>query len=178
MTNDQRNVIYTLRNNLLNAETNMIETIIPMIEHAVDAVAQRYLIEGMLPEEWDYASLTEEIEALLSNEEIPSLSANNVHSIEDLHILLKDSISNYVERVKALENNTGAQQALRQLGLHFLDSNWTNHLSAMQHLKEGIGLRQYQQEDPIRLYQKKLLKFSYKHIVISRKKWFYILHDT
>ena len=99
----------------------------------------------------------------------PFIISNNVHSIEDLHILLKDSISNYVERIKTLENNTGAQQALRQLGLHFLDSNWTNHLSAMQHLKEGIGLRQYQQEDPIRLYQKEALEISYKHIVISRK---------
>ncbi|GAB6459725.1 accessory Sec system translocase SecA2 [Bacillus luti] len=166
VTNDQRNVIYKLRNNLLDAETNMIEIVIPMIEHTISAVAQRYLIEGMLPEEWDYTSLTEELKALLADEEIPSLTANNIHSIEDLHIALKDNISNHVERIKTLENNTSAQQALRQLGLHFLDSNWTNHLSAMQHLKEGIGLRQYQQEDPIRLYQKEGLEIflqTYSH---------------
>ncbi|PGZ61816.1 accessory Sec system translocase SecA2 [Bacillus cereus] len=166
VTNDQRNVIYKLRNNLLDAETNMIEIVIPMIEHTISAVAQRYLIEGMLPEEWDYKSLTEELKALLADEEIPSLTANNIHSIEDLHIALKDTISNHVERIKTLENNTSAQHALRQLGLHFLDSNWTNHLSAMQHLKEGIGLRQYQQEDPIRLYQKEGLEIflqTYSH---------------
>ncbi|UYX53401.1 accessory Sec system translocase SecA2 [Bacillus thuringiensis] len=154
VTNDQRNVIYKLRNNLLNKETNMIEIIIPMIEHAVDAVAKNYLIEGMLPEEWDYTSLTEDLKELLPNEEVPLLSANNVHSIEDLHALLKDIISGYIERIKNTESNIEAQQAFRQIGLHFLDSSWTNHLSAMQHLKEGIGLRQYQQEDPTRLYQK------------------------
>ncbi|MBM6649194.1 accessory Sec system translocase SecA2 [Bacillus sp. RIT 809] len=154
VTNDQRNVIYKLRNNLLNEEINMIEIIIPMIEHAVDTVAKDYLIEGMLPEEWDYTSLTADLKELLPNEEVPSLSANNVHSIEDLHALLKNIISDYVERVKNTASNIEAQQAFRQIGLHFLDSSWTNHLSAMQHLKEGIGLRQYQQEDPTRLYQK------------------------
>ncbi|MFE7914056.1 accessory Sec system translocase SecA2, partial [Bacillus mobilis] len=63
-------------------------------------------------------------------------------------------LTSYIERVKDLESNEDAQQVLRQICLHFLDSGWTNHLSAMQHLKEGIGLRQYQQEDPARLYQK------------------------
>lgn len=164
--NDQRNVIYKLRNNLLNEETNMIEIIIPMIEHTVDAIAQNYLLEGMLPEEWDFTNLTNDIQEILLGEKIPLLSANNVHSIEDLQMLLKEAVANYIEYIKSVDSNAEAQQTLRQVGVHFLDLGWTNHLSTMQHLKEGIGLRQYQQEDPARLYQKEGLDIflqTYSH---------------
>ncbi|KWU64873.1 preprotein translocase subunit SecA [Bacillus mycoides] len=152
--NDQRNVIYTLRNNLLKEETNMIELVIPMIEHSVDAIAKQHLLEGMLPEEWDFTSLTASIKEVLAAETLPPLSANDVHSPEDLQSVLKDTISNYIERVQELNDHADLQQSLRYVGLHFLDQNWVNHLDAMTHLKEGIGLRQYQQEDPTRLYQK------------------------
>ncbi|BCD09875.1 accessory Sec system translocase SecA2 [Bacillus cereus] len=152
--NDQRNVVYKLRNNLLNEEVNMIEIVIPMIKNTLTVIAKDHLLEGMLPEEWDFTRLVEDLKAVLSTEEIPALSANNVHSAEDLQELLKDTLTSYIERVNALESDADAQQVLRQISLHFLDSGWTSHLSAMQHLKEGFGLRQYQQEDPARLYQK------------------------
>ncbi|PGK44220.1 accessory Sec system translocase SecA2 [Bacillus anthracis] len=152
--NDQRNVIYKLRNNLLQEDTNMIEIIIPMIDHAIEAISKQYLLEGMLPEEWDFARLTANINEILPGENIPLLSANNVHSPEDLQSILKETVSLYKERVKELNSHTDLQQSLRYVALHFLDQNWVNHLDAMTHLKEGIGLRQYQQEDPTRLYQK------------------------
>ncbi|MDC6155169.1 accessory Sec system translocase SecA2 [Bacillus albus] len=152
--NDQRNVVYKLRNNLLNEEVNMIEIVIPMIKNTLTVIAKDHLLEGMLPEEWDFTKLVEALKEVLSTEENPALSANNVHSAEDLQELLKDTLTSYIERIKDLESNEDAQEVLRQISLHFLDSGWTNHLSAMQHLKEGIGLRQYQQEDPARLYQK------------------------
>ncbi|OWT51979.1 accessory Sec system translocase SecA2 [Bacillus sp. K2I17] len=152
--NDQRNVIYKLRNNLLQEDINMIEIIIPMIDHAVEAISKQYLLEGMLPEEWDFASLTANINKILPVENMPSLSANNVHSPEDLQSVLKETLSLYKERVNELNSHTDLQQSLRYVSLHFLDQNWVNHLDAMTHLKEGIGLRQYQQEDPTRLYQK------------------------
>ncbi|HDR6315152.1 TPA: accessory Sec system translocase SecA2 [Bacillus thuringiensis] len=152
--NDQRNVIYKLRNNLLQEDINMIEIIIPMIDHAVDAISKQHLLEGMLPEEWDFARLTENINEILPVTNMPSLSANNVHSAEDLQSVLKETLSLYKERVNELNSHTDLQQSLRYVALHFLDQNWVNHLDAMTHLKEGIGLRQYQQEDPTRLYQK------------------------
>ncbi|MDA1879574.1 accessory Sec system translocase SecA2 [Bacillus cereus group sp. BY10-2LC] len=155
--NDQRNVIYKLRNNLLQEDTNMIEIIMPMIDHAVEAISKQYLVEDMLPEEWDFASLTASLNEILSVENMPSLSANNVHSPEDLQSVLKETLSLYKERVNELDSHTDLQQSLRYVALHFLDQNWVNHLDAMTHLKEGIGLRQYQQEDPTRLYQKEAL---------------------
>ncbi|MDZ5606100.1 accessory Sec system translocase SecA2 [Bacillus pseudomycoides] len=156
--NDQRNVIYKLRNHFLNEETNMIEIVVPMIEHTIDSIAKQYLLEGMLPEEWDFVSLTESIKEVVPVETFPHLSANDIQSIEDLQARIQDPLSKYIERVRELENHIESQQALRQMGLHFLDQVWVNHLDTMQHLKEGIGLRQYQQEDPTRLYQKEGLE--------------------
>ncbi|MED3353420.1 accessory Sec system translocase SecA2, partial [Bacillus thuringiensis] len=74
-----------------------------------------------------------------------------------LQSVLTETLSLYKERVNELDSNTDLQQSLRYVALHFLDQNWVNHLDAMTHLKEGIGLRQYQQEDPTRLYQKEAL---------------------
>lgn len=167
--NDQRNVIYKLRNRFLNEETDMIETFIPMIEHAVDAIAKQHLLEGMLPEEWDFTKLIVALQEVLPSESFPELSANNIHSPEDLQAELKDTIADYIERVKELDSHTDLQQSLRQVGLHFLDQNWINHLEAMNHLKEGIGLRHYQQEDPTRLYQKEGLEiFLYTYSTFEK----------
>ncbi|ABS21056.1 MULTISPECIES: accessory Sec system translocase SecA2 [Bacillus cereus group] len=167
--NDQRNVIYKLRNRFLNEETDMIETFIPMIEHAVDAIAKQHLLEGMLPEEWDFTKLIAALQEVLPSESFPELSANNIHSPEDLQAELKDTIADYIERVKELDSHTDLQQSLRQVGLHFLDQNWINHLEAMNHLKEGIGLRHYQQEDPTRLYQKEGLEiFLYTYSTFEK----------
>ncbi len=132
----------------------MIEIVIPMIKNTLTVIAKDHLLEGMLPEEWDFTRLVEDLKAVLSTEEIPALSANNVHSAEDLQELLKDTLTSYIERVNALESDADAQQVLRQISLHFLDSGWTSHLSAMQHLKEGIELKTIPTRKIQRLYQK------------------------
>ncbi|MDG2739475.1 preprotein translocase subunit SecA, partial [Vibrio parahaemolyticus] len=67
--NDQRNVVYKLRNNLLNEEVNMIEIVIPMIKNTLTVIAKDHLLEGMLPEEWDFTRLVEDLKAVLSTEE-------------------------------------------------------------------------------------------------------------
>ncbi|EMA6345189.1 accessory Sec system translocase SecA2 [Bacillus cytotoxicus] len=173
--NEQRNVIYKLRNHFLNEETNMIEMAKPMIEHTVDAVAKRYLLEGMVPEEWDFDSLIEELHLIMPTIELPILSANTVNSIEELHRLLADPLAKHLHKVQELEDHSELQQALRQVGLHFLDKNWMNHLEAMTHLKEGIGLRQYQQEDPTRIYQKEGLDiFLYTYGNFEKEMCLYI----
>lgn len=173
--NDQRNVVYKLRNHFLNEETNMIEIATPMIEHTIDAIAKNYLLEGMVPEEWDFDALTSELQAVMSTAELPLLSANTINSIEELHSVLEDSIASHRDKIQALDGHTEFEQSLRQVGLHFLDQNWMNHLEAMNHLKEGIGLRQYQQEDPTRIYQKEGLDiFLYTYGNFEKEMCLYI----
>ena len=49
-------------------------------------------------------------------------------------------------------------QVIPRVMLSFIDSMWVKHLEQMAHLKEGIGLRHYQQEDPMRIYQREGLE--------------------
>ncbi|MEI4831322.1 accessory Sec system translocase SecA2 [Bacillus sp. FJAT-53711] len=173
--NDQRNVIYKLRDTLLNEETNMISLVLPMIEHTVEHTAKKYFLEGMLPEEWDFTSLIEELQAIFPSEALPPLSAGDVTSIEELQAALQDTIASYTEKVRELENRLEVQQATRQVGLHYIDQNWVHHLEAMHNLKEGIGLRQYQQEDPTRIYQKEALDiFLYTYSKFEKEMCLYI----
>ncbi|MCI0765970.1 accessory Sec system translocase SecA2 [Bacillus sp. TL12] len=173
--NDQRNVIYKLRNHFLHEETNMIEITTPMIEHTIDSIGKKHLLEGMVPEEWNFIALTEELQSIMPTEELPLLSENTVNSIEELNNLLKDSISSYLTKVRVLNDHTELQQALRQVGLHYIDQNWVNHLDAMHNLKEGIGLRQYQQEDPTRIYQKEGLDiFLYTYSNFEKEMCLYV----
>lgn len=50
-----------------------------------------------------------------------------------------------------------------QVMLRFIDRMWVKHLEQMAHLKEGIGLRSYQQEDPMRIYQREGLELFGKN---------------
>jgi preprotein translocase subunit SecA len=152
--NDQRNVIYKLRDSLLTEDINMISLIAPMVNKVVEATAHKYFLEGTTPDEWDFDALTADIQQLLPDETIPSLCADDIESAEDLIGVLQASITSHTEKLQTFEDNNDLQLSLRYVALHFIDQNWIYHLEAMNNLKEGIGLRQYQQEDPMRLYQR------------------------
>ena len=56
-----------------------------------------------------------------------------------------------------------------QIMLSNLDNGWIKHLESMAHLKEGIGLRHYQQEDPMRIYQREGLELFAKNFQELRR---------
>lgn len=155
---EHRNIIYKLRNRFLHEETNIIETILPMIEHTIHSIAKKYLLEEIVPEKWNFTALLEELQAIMPIEELPTLSASTVNSFESFNKRFANTIANYLDQVRALHAHTKREQTLQQVGLHALDQNWANHLDAMHNLKEAIGLQQYQQEDSIRMYQKEGLE--------------------
>ena len=173
--NEHRNIIYKLRNRFLHEETSIIETILPMIEHTINSIAKKYLLEEIIPEEWNFTALIEELHSIMPIEELPTLSASTVNSIESFHKLLANTIANYLDQVRALHAHTELEQALQQVGLHSLDQNWANHLDAMHNLKEAIELRQYQQEDSVRIYQREGLEiFLYTYSNFEKEMCLYI----
>ncbi|HEK9099903.1 accessory Sec system translocase SecA2 [Bacillus pfraonensis] len=172
---DHRHVIYKLRNRFLREETSITETALPMIEHTIDSTAKKYLLEEMIPEEWNFTALIEELQSIMPIEELPTLSASTVNSIEALNKLLANTIASYLDQVRALHDRTELEQALQQVGLHSLDQHWANYLDAMHNLKEAIELRQYQQEDPIHIYQREGLEiFLYTYSNFEKEMCLYI----
>lgn len=76
-----------------------------------------------------------------------------------------------LNKIEKFSENEQILQAIPQVMLSYIDSGWVRHLEAMAHLKEGIGLRHYQQEDPMRIYQREGLelfgKISKNYVVQS-----------
>ncbi|KEK22827.1 accessory Sec system translocase SecA2 [Bacillus gaemokensis] len=173
--NEQRHIIYALRNQFLHEKTTIIELITPMLEHIINSIAKKYLLEGMVPEEWNFTSLIEELQSVMPTEELPLLSANTVHSIEELHNLLTDSLANHLNNVQALHDDTALHHAFCQMGIHLLDQNWINHLDAMHNCKKSIELKPYQEEEPAHMYQREGLKiFLYTYSNFEKEMCIYI----
>ncbi|MED1862453.1 accessory Sec system translocase SecA2 [Fictibacillus nanhaiensis] len=155
VVNQQRNIIYKMRDQLLEQQ-DMFPFVKEMAEDAVEKVYNDHITEELLPEEWDLAALQSDLRILYGN----FISLNDRYSEEvDLQQHLKEQFSIYLNELESfLKLNDEMTEWLRGRTLMALDLEWVNHLEAMSHLKEGIGLRSYGQEDPMRIYEKEGLQ--------------------
>ncbi|AIN62102.1 preprotein translocase subunit SecA [Pseudomonas soli] len=155
VANEQRKVIYHMRNSLLAAE-NIGDTIAEFRQEVLDATISQHIPPQSLPEQWDVAGL----EASLSSDFAMKLPIQQWLD-EDDHLyeetlrekLLKEITDAYNEK----EDQAGID-ALRtfekQILLRVLDDLWKDHLSTMDHLRHGIHLRGYAQKNPKQEYKR------------------------
>lgn len=163
IVNEQRNVIYTLRNKVLE-NNDGLEIIIPMVKAACYSYIDDYCLEGLLPEEWNLAELAERLTHVLPTE---SLAFHDVTVFErsDLESYIDNKVDSYVTFLNRLKDNNDLQTRAKQILLLNMDIRWLQHLEEMTRLKEGIGLRSFSQEDPMRIYQREgfeLFQMMYK----------------
>ncbi|AKJ98704.1 MULTISPECIES: preprotein translocase subunit SecA [Pseudomonas] len=155
VNNEQRKVIYHMRNSLLAAD-NIGDTIADFRQEVLNATVSAHIPPQSLPEQWDIAGL----EAALRSDFGVSLPIQQWLD-EDDHLyeetlrekLLAELIAAYNEK----EDQAGAE-ALRsfekQIVLRVLDDLWKDHLSTMDHLRHGIHLRGYAQKNPKQEYKR------------------------
>ncbi|WP_455828450.1 preprotein translocase subunit SecA [Pseudomonas capeferrum] len=155
VANEQRKVIYHMRNSLLAAE-NIGDTIAEFRQEVLDATINQHIPPQSLPEQWDVAGL----EASLASDFAIKLPIQQWLD-EDDHLyeetlrekLLKEITDAYNEK----EDQAGID-ALRtfekQILLRVLDDLWKDHLSTMDHLRHGIHLRGYAQKNPKQEYKR------------------------
>ncbi|HDS1745090.1 MULTISPECIES: preprotein translocase subunit SecA [Pseudomonas] len=155
VANEQRKVIYHMRNSLLAAE-NIGDTIAEFRQEVLDATISQHIPPQSLPEQWDVAGL----EASLASDFAIKLPIQQWLD-EDDHLyeetlrekLLKEITDAYNEK----EDQAGID-ALRtfekQILLRVLDDLWKDHLSTMDHLRHGIHLRGYAQKNPKQEYKR------------------------
>ncbi|BCJ08730.1 MULTISPECIES: preprotein translocase subunit SecA [unclassified Pseudomonas] len=155
VANEQRKVIYHMRNSLLAAE-NIGDTIAEFRQEVLDATISQHIPPQSLPEQWDVAGL----EASLASDFAIKLPIQQWLD-EDDHLyeetlrerLIKEITDAYNEK----EDQAGID-ALRtfekQILLRVLDDLWKDHLSTMDHLRHGIHLRGYAQKNPKQEYKR------------------------
>ncbi|WP_404356216.1 accessory Sec system translocase SecA2 [Cytobacillus firmus] len=153
--NEQRGIIYTLRNRILEQE-DRISLIIPMLKDAVEKEIAAVCLEDSLPEDWSSAKLLDSLKTLLPGKEIvfPTIITEKAE-VEDA---VRPAMDEYIKALEEEIENADLQNALKILITSIIDTQWIKHLESMQRLKEGIGLRYYQQEDPMRIYQREGLE--------------------
>ena len=152
--NKQREAVYGLRRQLLEG----VEQRELILEDYVGGILSNFLDEfaneKLRPEQWDFKGLDEKLfdqfglstsEAGIKPEELSR------HELgEEIFAKLKES---YEAKEKILGPETMRYHE-RMVMLSVIDGQWKDHLLAMDHLKEGIGLRGYAQQDPLVAYKK------------------------
>ncbi|WP_214825136.1 accessory Sec system translocase SecA2 [Exiguobacterium algae] len=165
--NEQRNIIYTIRNQAVNADAKAItQNVLGMMRLALENSIDMHVSDELVPEEWPVEQLKEDLRYLTMREPVWS------HDIADT-FELKDALKDWMEEMV----QTTALRLEREDIVHFakdallraLDMKWTDHLTTMSGLKEGIGLRGYGQEDPGRQFGKEGFEiFEQTYVNIAR----------
>ena len=152
--NQQREVIYRQRRDLLMGE-DIKETIEDMIREFAEAIAASFADERILPEDWDHKGISDAVfkqfNIRLAPFEKDLLDGLNQDGLAQE--IYEQSMAAYAQREK--EIGTEAIRHLeRVVMLQTVDNLWKDHLLSMDHLKEGIGLRGYAQQNPLLVYKK------------------------
>ncbi|MBI6925044.1 preprotein translocase subunit SecA [Pseudomonas putida] len=155
VANEQRKVIYHMRNSLLAAE-NVGDTIAEFRKEVLDATISQHIPPQSLPEQWDVAGL----EASLSSDFAMKLPIQQWLD-EDDHLYeetLREKLLHEITTAYTEKEDQAGMEALRtfekQILLRVLDDLWKDHLSTMDHLRHGIHLRGYAQKNPKQEYKR------------------------
>ena len=155
VSNDQRKVIYEQRNELLEA-TEIGETITAMRYDVLSDLISTYVPPGSIEELWEITELENAIEAETG------LDLPIVQWLEENPDLHEETLR---ERVIAAANESYAEKEVlasvenmrqfeRSVMLQSVDNHWREHLSALDHLRQGIHLRSYAQKNPKQEYKR------------------------
>jgi len=149
VANDQRGVIYEQRNELLD-EAEIGDVVKNIRNDVINAVIDGHIPPQSLAEMWDVAGLEERLKGEF-NASLPV--AQWLEEDIKLHEeSLRDKIVEQFEQEYKNKENAVGGEVLRQFEkavmLQSLDSHWKEHLAAMDHLRQGIGLRAHAQKNP------------------------------
>ncbi len=150
--NTHRDVIYTERDKALG-DADLKSNILDMVREEITELVE-FHAPDRYPDQWDLETLLTEVAVILR---LPS--SINVRTLEELRHdeLLEKLLTHTEEAYEQREQEIGAEatRALeRLLMLRTIDSLWVEHLTAMDEMRQGIGLRAYGQADPLVAYKR------------------------
>ena len=155
VSNDQRKVIYQQRNEILDA-SDLSEMISVMRDDVITDLVRQYVPAESMEEQWDLPGL----EKVLAGEwhiQLPlQADVQSAQAITDEEILEKvlQAAREVFEAKVALIGSENFTQFQRAVLLQSFDSNWRDHLAALDYLRQGIHLRGYAQKQPKQEYKR------------------------
>jgi preprotein translocase subunit SecA len=149
--NKQREVVYGERDKILRNE-NLRQIVLEMVGRAIDAQIDLFTAAEHA-EDWDLEGLARAVGTMLPLPPDTSLEAWGHLSKDELREELHGLAEEAYEQKEARLGAEAMRQVERAVMLHVIDRLWIDHLTAMDELREGIGLRAYGQRDPLVEYK-------------------------
>jgi len=152
--NKQRELIYSQRNKVLNGE-ELKDTVFKMINETVDAYCDIYLADSAVHDNWDLNGLREYFLGWITTPDDLHFTTRELAdtSKEEVAEMLKQKARENYDRREAEFGYDTMREVERVMLLRSVDTNWMDHIDAMDQLRHGIGLRAYGQHDPVVEYR-------------------------
>lgn len=151
--NDQRKVIYEQRRELMDVD-DVSSTVNDMRHEVIDEIVSRCIPEKAYSEQWDTDALHEEVLRIIGLD-LPVADWAKEEGIaeEEIRERLTDAANRRMAEKVANYGPEMMRAAEKSVLLQVLDQIWKEHLLALDHLRQGIGLRAYAQKDPLNEYK-------------------------
>jgi preprotein translocase subunit SecA len=172
VANDQRNVVYHQRSELMEAD-EIKESVAAIREEVVEQTVHSHIPPGSMEEQWDVEGLNQALESEFGLHLSIDRWIRDDKTLNEEGILER-CIEESDKAYEAKETSVGAELMRgveKQVMLRQLDQQWKEHLAAMDHLRQGIGLRSYAQKNPKQEYKREA--FEMFGAMLERVK-----HDT
>jgi len=174
VANDQRKVVYHQRSELMAAD-EIEESVAAIREEVIELSVQAHIPPGSLEEQWDTDGLSQELESQFGLGLDIDRWIREDKTFSEERILAR-CIEESGKAYKKREGEIGSElmrNVEKQVMLRQLDQHWKEHLAAMDHLRQGIGLRSYAQKNPKQEYKREAFEMfgamleQVKHDTIS-----------
>lgn len=157
VSNDQRQVIYQQRRDIMSAE-DISDTIEGLREEVVNNLVDQYVPQQSIEEQWDLPGLEEALLAEFNSKQPVAMWIEADDELDDdkLRAKILDQIEREYAAKEGAWKNQGVDMRLveKQLMLQVLDQRWKEHLATMDYLRQGIHLRAYAQKQPKQEYKR------------------------
>ena len=151
--NDQRKVIYEQRRELMEV-ADVSNTVTDMRLEVIENIVSKCIPEKAYAEQWDTDALHEEILRIVGLDlPIADWAKEEGIANEEISERLTDAINRRMAEKVANYGPEMMRVAEKSVLLQVLDQIWKEHLLALDHLRQGIGLRAYAQKDPLNEYK-------------------------
>ncbi|MGA9174926.1 MAG: preprotein translocase subunit SecA [Thermoactinomyces sp.] len=149
--NQQREIIYKQRREVLTSD-DLKDVVLGMAKSTIENIVNAHTAEE-LEEEWDLEAIIDYVESnLLPEGRIDEEELENKEPAEMID-LIYDEVARYYEEKKEEMGNERLQEFSKVVILRTVDRKWMDHIDAMEQLRQGIHLRAYGQDNPLRAYQ-------------------------
>ncbi len=149
--NNQRTIIYDKRNEILDNQS-IHETVLNGFKEYITNLVMSHLIENKHLQDNDYKEILEAAnENLLKHYRLNLSEIQSKSEQEVIDIIYDKVLKDYEEKLKDIPKEV-IDEFEKAISLRVIDSNWMEHISTMSHLREGVGLRGYANENPLQAY--------------------------